>query len=104
MQTDFNDVTIDSPDGYYEYHLSTPMKAIASVALIFNTYGLISLDYEYVDYASAKFNVEDYDFNDENNIKEIIKNYKFKDCILNKEKLIKKLNYVNIISKNINLF
>ena len=44
------------------------------------------------------------DFNDENNIKEIIKNYKFKDCILNKEKLIKKLNYVNIISKNINLF
>jgi len=67
MQTDFNSGSIDSPDGYYEYHLSTPMKAIGSVALIFNTYGLISLDYEYVDYTSAKFSADDYGFTAENN-------------------------------------
>lgn len=66
MESDFNTGPIDSPTGYYEYHLSTPMKAIGSVAVVFSKFGLISLDYEYLDYSSAQFSVSDYDFNAEN--------------------------------------
>ena len=44
------------------------------------------------------------DIQDTDRIKDIIKNYDFKKCIENKKILVKKLNYVKIISKNINLF
>lgn len=57
----------DSPTGYVEYHLSTPMKAIGSVALIFNKSGLISLDYEYVDYSNAEFSADGISYDSENN-------------------------------------
>ena len=42
--------------------------------------------------------------NEVNKIKDIIKNYDFKKCIENKKRLVNKLNYVKIISENINLF
>ncbi len=55
-----------SPLGLYEYKLETPWRAIGSVAFIFKQNGLISLDYEYVDYSSAQLKGKSYDFYDEN--------------------------------------
>jgi hypothetical protein len=42
------------------------MRAIGSIAFIVNKYGLISADYEYVDYTKASFKSYDYDYNTEN--------------------------------------
>jgi len=44
----------DSPDGKYSYNLLTPFKAIVSAAVLFNGQGLISVDYEYLDYGMAR--------------------------------------------------
>ena len=57
----------DSPDGSYDYKLYTPMKAIGSIAFILGQFGLISADYEYVDYSTAHLSAKDYNFLDENN-------------------------------------
>ncbi len=59
-----------TPNGTYNYDLQTPWRAIGSVSLILWKIALISADYEYVDYSSAKFrsrSVYDYDFYNENN-------------------------------------
>lgn len=55
-----------SPNGQYEYSLTTPLRAIGSIAFIFGKYGLLSADYEYVDYSGARLNAESYNFNAEN--------------------------------------
>ncbi len=74
MQSDFNEESILSPIGEFEYQLNTPMKAIGSVAFVFNKFGLISLDYEYVDYSLAKFDSDTDDFSAENaDIKDLLK-------------------------------
>ncbi|MFO7617742.1 MAG: hypothetical protein R6V75_10880 [Bacteroidales bacterium] len=52
--------------GEFDYKITTPFRAIGSLALILNQYGLISVDYEYVDYASARLSSSDYDFFGEN--------------------------------------
>lgn len=46
----------NSPDGEFEYKLRTPQKLNASIAIV-NKMGLISLDWDYVNYANAKFNL-----------------------------------------------
>lgn len=56
-----------SPIGSYTYDLSTPMRMIGSIALVIGKRGLISADYEYVDYSTAKFSARNYAFIDENN-------------------------------------
>jgi len=58
-----------TPNGTYNYDLQTPWRAIGSVSLVLWKIALISADYEYVDYASAKFRSRsyyDYDFYNEN--------------------------------------
>lgn len=62
--TDFS----ESPNGWFEYELTTPMKAIGSVGLVFGNVGLISLDYEYVDYSRMRLRSDDYLFADENRV------------------------------------
>ncbi len=49
---------IDAPENVFEYNLLTPWRANVSAAGIFNKYGFLSVDYEYVDYASARFNFD----------------------------------------------
>jgi len=44
-----------SPLGYYEYHMTTPFRAIGSLAFIIGQYGLVSAEYEYVNYNQARF-------------------------------------------------
>jgi hypothetical protein len=56
----------DSPTGEYEYELSTPLKAIGSVAFIIGKYGSLSADYEFVDYSNMKLRATDYNFTSEN--------------------------------------
>ncbi len=51
--------TSSSPNGEYEYELTTPMRIIGSIAFIIGKYGLISADYEYIDYADARFHNSD---------------------------------------------
>ncbi len=43
-----------SPIGDYGYKLETPFRFIGSLAYLFGDKGLISVDYEYVDYSKAK--------------------------------------------------
>jgi long-subunit fatty acid transport protein len=58
----------ESPLGDYEYRMDTPTRAIGSFAYQFGKKGMISFDYEYVDYAKAKIrNGRDgYNFSSEN--------------------------------------
>ncbi len=60
-----------SPTGTFQYTLTTPLKAIGSVGFIAGKAGLVSVDYEYVNYSSAKLNSSDYNFSTENqNVKD----------------------------------
>jgi len=57
-----------SPYVDYDYDLRTPMKAVFSASYIIGKAGLISVDYEYVDYSNAELNdgEDGYDFYNEN--------------------------------------
>jgi hypothetical protein len=55
-------------DGVNDYELTTPFKAMGSIAFIFGTYGLFSADYEFSDYGESRFSQSGYSFSDENNI------------------------------------
>lgn len=60
-----------SPIGSFQYSLTTPLKAIASVGFIAGKAGLVSIDYEYVNYSTAKLNSSNYNFSAENkNVKD----------------------------------
>ncbi len=61
MQSTFSDSTAwnatkYSPVGTYDYQLTTPFRAMGSLAFIIGQYGLVSADYEYVNYSQARFN------------------------------------------------
>ncbi len=56
----------DSPDGDYNYELTTPFRAIGSIAFIIGKIGLVSADYEFVDYSDADLSAPDYAFSQEN--------------------------------------
>lgn len=55
-----------SADGFFEYELNTPFKASAGIGLIIGKVGIISADYEYLDYSTARLRSEEYDFDAEN--------------------------------------
>ncbi|MEI7661114.1 MAG: hypothetical protein WCK34_02895 [Bacteroidota bacterium] len=72
MRSTFSDSTNwsgaqDSPIGTYDYQMLTPFRAMGSLAFVFGRIGLISADYEYVDYSRARFNSTDDNFTDVNN-------------------------------------
>lgn len=52
----------------YNYALTTPFRALAGVAVQIGKVGLVSADYEYVDYSTAKFSEtgDGYDYTDKN--------------------------------------
>lgn len=51
-----------SPLGYFDYRLTTPFRAMGSLAFIIGQYGLVSADYEYVNYSQARLNSASDDF------------------------------------------
>ncbi|MFO8087459.1 MAG: hypothetical protein R6T91_06595 [Bacteroidales bacterium] len=69
--SDFNEEAL--AEGQFHYELMTPMKALGDIAFIIGDYGLISAEYEYVDYSTARLSDENdistpsnYDFKDDN--------------------------------------
>ncbi len=48
----------ESPRGYFDYELNTPLKALGSLAVVMGNMGLISVDYEYLDYSSMRLRSE----------------------------------------------
>lgn len=58
----------DSPEGEFDYKLTTPMRMTGAIAFIIGKSGLISADYEYVDYSEARLRSDNADdFFDANN-------------------------------------
>jgi hypothetical protein len=55
-----------SPQGLFDYRLRTPFRAMGSVAFIIGKYGLLSADYEYMDYSQAWLRSRSYSFFSEN--------------------------------------
>jgi hypothetical protein len=49
-----------SPNGEYYYYMRTPFRAIGSIAFVIGKYGLISGEYEYVNYSQGKLNSSGY--------------------------------------------
>jgi hypothetical protein len=45
----------ETPLNNYDYKIETPYKFIGSMAYTFGTFGLLSVDYEYVDYSTMRF-------------------------------------------------
>jgi len=69
METDLNDgqpVHEWDASGDYNYEVTTPLRATGSLAFVYKQFGLISFDYEFVDYTAARLASTDYDFFDEN--------------------------------------
>lgn len=56
---DQGEVVPPSPQTTYNYNITTPMKAIGGVAAVINNQGLISVDYEYVNYSTISLNSGD---------------------------------------------
>jgi hypothetical protein len=54
--------TANSPAGTFDYNLTTPMRAIGSVAFIIGKMGLVSADYEFVDYSESSFDASNSNF------------------------------------------
>ena len=82
----FDDITSKFSDGSkyedknntmrYSYALTTPFRALAGIAWQIKKFGLLSADYEYVDYSSARFSAtnDNYDYSKKNlDIKSILK-------------------------------
>jgi hypothetical protein len=70
MQSSFDNGDVysqSSPAGTFDYNLTTPLRAIGSVAFIIGKTGLISADYEFVDYSSAEFDASGVGLSDVNN-------------------------------------
>lgn len=55
-----------SPAGSYNYRIVTPMRAMGSVAFIIGKQGIISADYEFVDYSDARLRSSPQVFFDQN--------------------------------------
>ena len=53
-------------DGTFDYKITTPMRALGSIAFVIGQYGVISGDYEYIDYSTSRLRAPDYDFVTEN--------------------------------------
>jgi hypothetical protein len=54
------------PEGNFDYRITTPMKAMGSIAVVLPKFGFITADYEYIDYSTARLRADDDDFFNEN--------------------------------------
>jgi hypothetical protein len=62
----FGTTTAYSPLGAFDYQLVTPFRAIGSVAFIIGNFGLISGEYEYVNYSQSYFSSSEASYSDVN--------------------------------------
>lgn len=78
MEAKYTSTTLseDSPSGTFDYSILTPFKAIGSVGIIVGKLGLLNLEYEHIDYSTARLSAtgtSSYSFAEEN--KQIEKKY-----------------------------
>ena len=57
----------NSPTGTYTYTVTTPYRLNASAAFIFGNYGMITGDYEFVDYSRMRASSSDFNYRNLNN-------------------------------------
>ncbi len=50
----FGTLTANAAENQYDYNITTPWRAVASMTGLFGQYGFFTLDYEFVDYSSAR--------------------------------------------------
>lgn len=58
----------ESSNATINYTVTTPLKAIGSIAFVFGDKGLISGEYEYINYSEARLSSDDYKYGIENRI------------------------------------
>lgn len=58
--------TSATKEAEYSYEFYSPFRTVAGLALVLSRVGIISFDYDYVNYSKAKFRADDYDFENEN--------------------------------------
>ncbi len=63
-----------SPDGNTNYKLTTPLRAIGSLAYLFGKSGFVSADVEWADYSKANFTYEKQYISDQNEVNTAISN------------------------------
>ncbi len=56
----------ESPEGKFDYEITTPFRAIGSIAFIIGKMGLVSADYEFVDYSDAQIKAPSESFSEAN--------------------------------------
>ena len=62
----FGTYATSSPLGSFDYQLITPFRVIGSIAFIIGKFGLVSGEYEYVDYSQSSFSASNASFSDVN--------------------------------------
>ncbi|MGA2822432.1 MAG: hypothetical protein ABSE72_02800 [Bacteroidales bacterium] len=65
-ELDFASNSASSPLGSFDYQLITPFRAIGSVVFIIGKFGLVSGEYEYVNYSRSRFSADNASFSDVN--------------------------------------
>ncbi|MBE6338622.1 MAG: hypothetical protein E7068_07460 [Lentimicrobiaceae bacterium] len=63
---DFGTYEHNIPTSYFSYSMMTPWRANGSLALIFGNFGMITADYEYVDYSTIRIADNEYDYSEYN--------------------------------------
>lgn len=63
---DFGEFVHNVPTSYFSYSLRTPLRANGSAAFIFGNFGMITADYEFVDYGTMKISDLEYDYSEYN--------------------------------------
>ncbi|MFI5219457.1 MAG: OmpP1/FadL family transporter [Bacteroidia bacterium] len=69
MHSQFESGTLEpyqTPLGIFDYELTTPFKAIGSLALVNQQLGIVSFEYEFMDYSAVSLDGNGYSFFDEN--------------------------------------
>lgn len=73
-EQDINPITkVTAAENLFEYSLITPWRGVISAAGFLGTHGFITADYEYVNYASARFNYQDGYADAESEVNQLIK-------------------------------
>ena len=63
----YSSYTSLSPNNEFQYELTTPLRLIGNIGFVISKFALLSAEYEYVDYSTARLSTFDYNFVDENN-------------------------------------
>jgi hypothetical protein len=65
--------TADMLENQYDYHLTTPWRAIVSGTVFLGKHGFFTADYEFVDYGSARFSFDPADQDYERTVNDVIR-------------------------------